>query len=560
MGRRKIEIRAIKDDRNRSVTFLKRKGGLFKKAHELSVLCSVDVAVIIFGHNKKLYEFSSGDINETLRRYQYYGPPHEHKGPGDFKNKGGDDDDEDEDDGDDGSQKREDSLPPQPHQQQHLMPPHMQHNSFQHVRQPAASASPPMPNRMFPRHSTPQPAGMISRSNSRQEIRRPTSTMVPLQQAPHPAPPPNGYAYMPNPPIYNPHAAVPVSGPPPHPSPQPQYQHFQQQPQQQPQQQSHQQIQHAHQQFLQDQRRQSQPPSSMPPTSNSLQPPPQPIRRASPQPEHTNLRPPSPPERKHTSSKSQSIFTPIDEGGSVLARVFFGAADPPRRQDQNQSPPEIKPPPRAISQPSSQLLRPAPSQPVRATTTASASREFAAPQRSDTSGSKGAARPKLNLTIPSEAEEDESGSGSPRGAETRSANPERNHNGILLPPPSPSASALLSAGASGPPNPFARPPPPTSQQNSNAYSENKNTIETPVSALPSRYMEQSLIASPGGLFSDWDNWGRGGLNSAVLPSPLTFPTPAESKPPVLFGGKNETGDDKRKAEEVTGGESKRLKT
>lgn len=89
MGRRKIEIKAIKDDRNRSVyvslrrggisdgrltnrrTFLKRKGGLFKKAHELSVLCSVDVAVIIFGANKKLYEFSSGDINEIIGRHQY---------------------------------------------------------------------------------------------------------------------------------------------------------------------------------------------------------------------------------------------------------------------------------------------------------------------------------------------------------------------------------------------------------------------------------------------------------------------------------------------------------
>ena len=52
-------------------TFLKRKGGLFKKAHELSVLCSVEVAVIIFGHNKKLYEYSSGDINETIERFHY---------------------------------------------------------------------------------------------------------------------------------------------------------------------------------------------------------------------------------------------------------------------------------------------------------------------------------------------------------------------------------------------------------------------------------------------------------------------------------------------------------
>jgi len=54
-------------------TFLKRKGGLFKKAHELSVLCSVDVAVIIFGNNKKLYEYSSSDIGEILSRYQYVG-------------------------------------------------------------------------------------------------------------------------------------------------------------------------------------------------------------------------------------------------------------------------------------------------------------------------------------------------------------------------------------------------------------------------------------------------------------------------------------------------------
>lgn len=52
-------------------TFLKRKGGLFKKAHELAVLCSVDVAVIIFAQNKKLYEYSSSDMPEALARYQY---------------------------------------------------------------------------------------------------------------------------------------------------------------------------------------------------------------------------------------------------------------------------------------------------------------------------------------------------------------------------------------------------------------------------------------------------------------------------------------------------------
>ena len=52
-------------------TFLKRKGGLFKKAHELSVLCSVDVAVFIFGQNKKLYEYSSSDMRELMGKYHF---------------------------------------------------------------------------------------------------------------------------------------------------------------------------------------------------------------------------------------------------------------------------------------------------------------------------------------------------------------------------------------------------------------------------------------------------------------------------------------------------------
>jgi hypothetical protein len=73
MGRRKIEIKPIKDDRNRSVTFLKRKSGLFKKAHELGVLCQVDVAVIILGkNNNKIFDFSSTPhLRDTLQKYLY---------------------------------------------------------------------------------------------------------------------------------------------------------------------------------------------------------------------------------------------------------------------------------------------------------------------------------------------------------------------------------------------------------------------------------------------------------------------------------------------------------
>ncbi|KZP33781.1 SRF-like protein, partial [Athelia psychrophila] len=72
MGRRKIEIRPITHERNRTITFSKRKEGLFKKAYELGVLCSVDIAVIVFdkrsGRNVKLFQYCSGDVNDIVQR------------------------------------------------------------------------------------------------------------------------------------------------------------------------------------------------------------------------------------------------------------------------------------------------------------------------------------------------------------------------------------------------------------------------------------------------------------------------------------------------------------
>ncbi|KNA15437.1 hypothetical protein SOVF_098330 isoform B [Spinacia oleracea] len=60
MGRRKIEMKRIEDKSSRQVTFSKRRSGLIKKARELSILCDVDVAVLVFSHRGRLYEFVSG--------------------------------------------------------------------------------------------------------------------------------------------------------------------------------------------------------------------------------------------------------------------------------------------------------------------------------------------------------------------------------------------------------------------------------------------------------------------------------------------------------------------
>nr|ABK26879.1 unknown [Picea sitchensis] len=71
MGRGKIEIKKIDDVTSRQVTFSKRKAGIFKKAHELSVLCDAEVAVLIFSNTGRLYEFASSRCMErTIERYE----------------------------------------------------------------------------------------------------------------------------------------------------------------------------------------------------------------------------------------------------------------------------------------------------------------------------------------------------------------------------------------------------------------------------------------------------------------------------------------------------------
>ncbi|QHO43880.1 uncharacterized protein DS421_5g166480 [Arachis hypogaea] len=59
MVRGKIEMKRIENATSRQVTFSKRRSGLLKKAHELSVLCDAQIALIIFSQSGRLFEYSS---------------------------------------------------------------------------------------------------------------------------------------------------------------------------------------------------------------------------------------------------------------------------------------------------------------------------------------------------------------------------------------------------------------------------------------------------------------------------------------------------------------------
>ncbi|EFX05453.1 srf-type transcription factor [Grosmannia clavigera kw1407] len=633
MGRRKIEIKAIKDDRNRSVTFLKRKGGLFKKAHELSVLCSVDVAVFIFGSNKKLYEYSSGDMRDLIARYTYHGGPNEHKGPSDF-NGGADDGSDDEVDG---------SPPMQPDgMDPHMMAQHYpgQPQQFAHLRHHTPSASPPIPNGVtFASHAsatqamqrghTPQPPQGISRPGSRNDVHRVSQNGLQASQGPPPGHSANGYAYMPHPSIYNPQAQQNA--------PQPNMQQVGPSYPYAPQQQNHGPPSHPHMQSYVDDRPSSLPPSfpqvtqapgsslpppPLPPQRHSVSPPqahsqrlPHPPPRASPRPSQSLPPPPqnqgqaqvqhpsqSPPEFQQPQSQPQpqiqepqpptpvdvksdaasdwpevkklpqrkqySIFTPIDESRSILSQHLAAFhSDSVKTEPQLESPPSKKmggnesvdsgnasrgnkaaaQTAKNVDGSSGQLPQPK----GRGSVSSVPETVFTPPSRQNSLRS-GPLRPRLRVEIPPDGSEDSGGTGtggsasSPRnGSDTGPSGSRRNgdhaHGGMVLPPPSPSASSLLSAGATGPPNPFARPPP---HQGNNGGLH----VDTPGSALPSRFLNNELLPSPNSFYPDW-GFGRNG-DSATLPSPLNFATPVVGTGPSFLRDDHVPAINKRKSPEI----------
>jgi transcription factor RLM1 len=513
-----------------------------------------------------------------------HGVPNEHKGPSDFN--GGADDASDEEG--DGTPPRGDAM------DAHMIPPHFQGQPpFQHLRHHTPSASPPIPNGVtfatvaaqgIPRGHTPQPQ-MGSRPGSRNDMRRmPPNMMQPVgPPGPPQGHPVNGFAYMPQPAIYNPQNPMPQTMP----QPGPQYPYPPPQP-------------HAHMQPYMDDRRSSLPPnfppqgppqvptvqrhSVSPPQPHTQQLPVQSIPHTSPpQPQHQPMpSPPQPPPQPQpvihepppapmvepkpepvmerptqpllttevkklpAGRKQHSIFTPIDENRSMLSQHLAAFHAEPLKSEaaaasRSQSI-DLATVARTNASSSPPMPKRSESTQIMSKTRGSISSipetTFTPPSRQNSLriGGGGGARPRLRVEIPDEGSDGASAtaeSASPKNStETGSQSTRRNgadshSSGMVLPPPSPSASTILSAGATGPPNPFARPPP---------HQPNNVHIDTPVSALPSRFMNNEFLPSPSSFYPEWNLGSRGDSNT--LPSPLNFATPIAGTGPSFLRDDN----------------------
>ena len=303
---------------------------------------------------------------------------------------------------------------------------------------------------------------------------------------------------------------------------------------------------------------QSHPVQSPPQPQQHLLPPPPPPQLQLPQESQVDPRPkselvdrPRQPllglDTKIKQAPRGSIFTPIDEGNrSILSRHLAAFHPEPEsdapssrshsidvgsvsRSSNTNSPPSLL---RLNAQPQPQIKRNGSLGTIPETV-------FTPPSRSNSLRVGGSiSRPRLTVQIPDESDGGSATneSGSPRGTTTAATDITSQHSrGVVLPPPSPSASTMLSAGATGPPNPFARPPP----------HQNNMNIDTPVSGLPSRFLGETYLGSPSGFYSEL--FAKSHDTNTL--SPLNFGTPVGPGPSFL---RDDPLALKRKSPDLTG--------
>ncbi|TQD79194.1 hypothetical protein C1H46_035232 [Malus baccata] len=76
MGRVKLKIKKLESSGNRQVTFSKRRNGILKKAKELSILCDVDIVLLMFSPTGRptLFQGERSNIEEIISKFAQLTP------------------------------------------------------------------------------------------------------------------------------------------------------------------------------------------------------------------------------------------------------------------------------------------------------------------------------------------------------------------------------------------------------------------------------------------------------------------------------------------------------
>ncbi|KAK7281764.1 hypothetical protein RIF29_10021 [Crotalaria pallida] len=76
MGRVKLKIKKLESTSNRHVTYSKRKSGILKKAKELSILCDINIALLMFSPTGKptLLQGQSSSFEEIIGKFAQLSP------------------------------------------------------------------------------------------------------------------------------------------------------------------------------------------------------------------------------------------------------------------------------------------------------------------------------------------------------------------------------------------------------------------------------------------------------------------------------------------------------
>ncbi|KAJ0105187.1 hypothetical protein Patl1_18776 [Pistacia atlantica] len=76
MGRVKLKIKRLESTSNRQVTYSKRRNGILKKARELSILCDIDIVLLMFSPTGRptLFHGQRSNIEEVITRFAQLTP------------------------------------------------------------------------------------------------------------------------------------------------------------------------------------------------------------------------------------------------------------------------------------------------------------------------------------------------------------------------------------------------------------------------------------------------------------------------------------------------------